>query len=326
MILYTDMGEGAAAFFDGGSSDRIVLEEKNCSERADWFSEVFLKKPVQAFRMAAPRSLARFATLLLVENSPRSNLEILSELHRKGCSLPDGLVCLAYMGKGFMGRHDRSWTCEPGNLQAVVHLEPKIKAQDAGPAFSILAAVACVDALRMKIPAESNVGVKWVNDIMAGRKKIGGVLTKQTFQDPYIFNVFLGIGVNVLVNPQVTRNPFVTETGCLRQIWPEPAWSPGLFLFDFLDRLEAWYGILRDRGSSSLLEFYRRYSQVLGRDVCIYEDGYGFSSEGLKGRKEIACGKVEAIGDDLGLKIEGKAESVEYGRLAFAEDCREPPR
>jgi biotin-(acetyl-CoA carboxylase) ligase len=323
MILYTDMGEEAAAFFEDRSSRDSEWQESNPSDPPGWFFDLFSGKPVRAFRMTAPLSLARFTTLLLVRSSARSNLEILSELHRKGHALPDGLVCLAYTGKGFMGRHDRSWRCEPGNLQAVIHLEPKIKAIVAGPAFSILAAVACVDALRLRIPDRDDLGVKWVNDIMAGHRKIGGVLTKQTFQDPYILDVFLGIGVNVLVNPQVPSNPFVTETGCLRQLRPDLDWSPGRFLFDFLDRLEAWYGTLLSRGVGSLLDFYRRYSLVLDRDVCVFEDGYGFAAERIEGRMKIACGPVRAIRDDLSLEIEGQAEAVESGRLAFCEDCGE---
>ncbi|MBU0755369.1 MAG: hypothetical protein KJ645_09530, partial [Planctomycetes bacterium] len=229
---------------------------------------------------------------------------------------------VAYSGRGFLGRHDRSWRTEPGNLQAVVHLTPYISPAKAGAAFSILAAESCIDALEQAAAPEPGLlGIKWVNDILAGSSKIGGVLTRLTYQDPHITHAFLGLGVNVLVNPGVPANPFVPHTNCLRHLFPDRSWTPGGFLLLFLERLEIRYQNLLNHGVGPLLEYYRKHSKCLNRPVRIYEDGYGFSEEVIHGRKILAQGTVRAIEDDLSLRIEGKNDPVTSGRLAFEEDC-----
>lgn len=322
MIVLTDMGNQASDFFG-----RRALEEIDSPPdiaESDLTDAVFGHKTVHKLRLDAPGPATRFPLVLLVEQAPRSNLELMSHLLRQGISIPDGLVCIAYSGRGFLGRHDRSWQCEPGNLHVVVYLEPGITPDQAGVAFSIISGVACLDALLEVKPKRDDLGLKWINDIMAGSAKIGGVLSRLTYQEPCITHALLGLGVNILVAPRIPTNRFVPRTDCLKRIYPQKDWSPGDFLIDFLEHLDTRYSRLLADGAGDALDSYRGHSNILGKTVRIYEDGYGFSDETVQDRKVIASGRVEEILDDLSLKIAGVVDPIPTGRLAFEEDCLSP--
>ncbi|MFH1998047.1 MAG: biotin--[acetyl-CoA-carboxylase] ligase [Planctomycetota bacterium] len=281
----------------------------------------FRDKRLYGLNFSCSYSGKRFPMILLSEQAQRSNLETVSDLHRRGIPVPEGLVCVAYTGKGFLGRHDRTWQCEPGNLHAVFHLKPMITPAAAGPAFSILAAVACVETVDKLYPHAGAPTLKWVNDLFVGKKKIAGVLTRQTFLEPLITNAFLGIGVNVQVEPRLMPDPFVPDTGCLRKLYDDPTLAPGHFLIALMEQMETWYDRLLTEGVGTLLNYYRAHSEVLNRQVRIYEDGYGLSRIKISDRKIKAEGEVEAILDDLSLKIRDLDLPVSSGRLALVEDC-----
>jgi BirA family biotin operon repressor/biotin-[acetyl-CoA-carboxylase] ligase len=283
----------------------------------------FSTRPWECAALSLLDANDQFPFMIIQQRSDRSNLETLSDLLRRGIDLPDGLVCVAAAGEGFLGRHDRTWHCEEGNLHAVIYLKPKITPERAGAAFSILAAVACLDAILAQAPPARAPMLKWVNDVYVGRRKVAGTLTRQTFQEPNITDVLLGIGVNVLKDPCIAGNPFIPGSGCLREVYPESEWYPGRLLKQLLLNLKSWYEKLLHHGPSTLLDHYRRHCGFIGKSVRIYEDGYGFFEDDLIGRKEIGRGTVASIRDDLSLELDGKPEPISMGRLAFTEDCPE---
>ncbi len=322
MIVLTDMGEKAVSFF-GASLD--LLSGSACA--ADPLSQELAGHLSAAgelcgFRVESSGLPDLFPLMVLVERSSRSNLEALSALHRKGAKLPDGLVCVTGSGDGFLGRHNRSWRCEDGNLHAVIHLKPRITMEQAGCAFSTIAAISCVDAIMEEAPEANDVRIKWVNDVLANERKVAGFLTRQTYKDPLITDLFLGIGVNVLTDPVLPPNPFVKATGCLKELFPERAWSPGGFLLSLLVKIAGWYSTLMKRGNTPLLEQYRRRNNFVGRDVRIFQDGEGFDEYGTGGRELLAKGKVEKVLDDLSIRIKGVPDPLPRGRLAFEKDCQ----
>lgn len=327
MYVLTDMQADALSFFEGSQCNRLDLKNVMTPGISMAAQAMLGEKTPHAFEISHSHSKSRFSIVLLSENARRSNLDTMTELLRKGVDLPEGLICAAYTGKGFLGRHDRSWICEPGNVHAVYYLKPAMEPAHAGPAFSILAALACVDTiLRQNHGIRQNPDslapvIKWVNDVFVGRRKIAGVLTRQTFRDPVITDVLLGIGVNVLVEPDLDPDAFVPESGCLRKIFPRASHSPGAFLLALTERLEAWYERLQSEGVEPLLEFYRRHAAILGREVRIFEDGFGFEDSELSERTILAKGKVEAVLDDLSLKVGDSEAPISNGRLAFEEDC-----
>lgn len=61
--------------------------------------------------------------------------------------------------------------------------------------LSMATSLAIVDALK---PFQiKRLGIKWPNDILAGNKKIGGILIENILKGPYIESSIIGIGLNV---------------------------------------------------------------------------------------------------------------------------------
>jgi BirA family biotin operon repressor/biotin-[acetyl-CoA-carboxylase] ligase len=110
------------------------------------------------------------------------------------------------------GRSGRTWLTARGNL-AISHLfAPKCDAA-ALPQLSILAGVAAISALSEFWPegaAERRLRLKWPNDLMIDRAKIGGLLVETTrLGDLQLSTV--GIGVNLAHAPKVEGR----EVDCL---------------------------------------------------------------------------------------------------------------
>lgn len=96
-------------------------------------------------------------------------------------------------GRGQMGAE---WNVEAGkNLTFSVLIKDLLP--DANAIFLLNAAVAisCVQALEtFAIP---NIAIKWPNDILAGNKKIGGILVENSIKSHGEIYSVVGIGINV---------------------------------------------------------------------------------------------------------------------------------
>jgi len=343
MEILTDADSKAAAFFGRAPSEMTAGGRPLSQAERRLAGFFFGSRPARMLRIDDPPFPPRFNLLILQESAPISNLDLMTDLQRQGFLFPDGLLCAALSGERFLGRYDRSWQCRPGNVHAVIPLRPRLTLEQAGAAFSILGAVACADAIRRsrglegpggpkgpggpggpvagRLPARNMPRIKWVNDVYAGRRKIAGMLTRQSFQEPHITDVCLGIGVNVLDDPVLPGDAFVPATSCLAKEYADTSWSPGQFLAALAHRIDAWYGLLLAEGPAPLLDFYRENCNFMGRRVRIYEDGYGFGAVAPGGRRLLARGVVEAVLDDLSLKIAGTPGFISAGRLAFEQDC-----
>lgn len=105
---------------------------------------------------------------------------------------PEGLVILADAQSQGKGRRGKKWVSPPGvNLYFSILLRPQV-AKEKIPVLTLMAGVACAEALRNK--TDLDVKIKWPNDLLIGEKKVAGILTEG---EPSANFVILGIGVNV---------------------------------------------------------------------------------------------------------------------------------
>ena len=224
--------------------------------------------------------------------------------------LPGHVACLALSGAGFHGQQGRAWAAEAGNIHLSVALRCDLAAADCGLALTMLPAVAVVDALTA--PGDlglrpDGLGIKWINDILVGGRKIGGVLTSARSQDGQIRSAVLGIGLNVAVAPAVTSTPFTTGVTCLKDCIPLPENGLTKILKLLLSALAMRFEELVRMGPVPLLKAYRAASLVLGREVEIRPDGQAAGP--------LRRGRVLAIGPDLALTLTDGPEPVTTGRL-----------
>lgn len=139
------------------------------------------------------------------------------------------------------GRSGRKWVSNPGNLYAslLVRLnDPAPKAYQ----LSLVAGVAVIDAIR-NLPDFSldlPLRLKWPNDLLIGRDKVGGILVEST-QNRGGFNAVIGIGLNIADHPRDISQPathlrvhggcpppreFLEDLGSSMDTWLQ-CWSEG---------------------------------------------------------------------------------------------------
>ena len=262
-----------------------------------------------------------WSRIMVVHDAPCSQFDTLRDLLGQGLSLPGPVACLAVTGRHFHGHRGRAWVAALGNLHLCVALMPHVSAARFGLAMTMLPAVAVVDAIVQASQQALSPGIKWVNDILLTGRKVAGVLTStQTLGDRLEYAV-LGIGLNVAVSPQVALTPFVPAVGCLQECSGGETLTLPHLVRAILAALSARYRTLLSQGPEALFEAYRVASLVLGREVCIWEEGLNDAADPHSWPPPVAVGRVREIAPDLTLQLTGREEPITKGRLAFTEAC-----
>ena len=108
---------------------------------------------------------------------------------------PHGTVILAGHQTGGRGRMDRSFSSPAGKgLYLSVILRPNCKAEELMH-LTCVAAVAACNAIQRATGLRP--GVKWINDLIANGRKLGGILTELSIApDGKVNYAVIGIGIN----------------------------------------------------------------------------------------------------------------------------------
>ncbi|MDR3468370.1 MAG: biotin--[acetyl-CoA-carboxylase] ligase [Xanthobacteraceae bacterium] len=119
------------------------------------------------------------------------------------------------------GRRDRAWQSPPGNLAASI-LEVMDVAPAAAATLGFAAGVALEGALqavsveaRMRAAGLDAIrfALKWPNDLLAGGRKLSGILLEAEPAASGGLAVVVGIGVNVVAAPEATMFPATSLHG-----------------------------------------------------------------------------------------------------------------
>ena len=172
---------------------------------------------------------------------------------------PEGQVLVAEEQTAGRGRMGRSWVSMPGAaLTFSVLLRPAAIPASRRGWLPLLAGVAVATAVRSvaRVPAT----LKWPNDVLAGDRKLAGILAEQSADATVI-----GIGINVATPAGAL--PVPTATSLLVE-GSDVAREP--LLAEILRSFERWYAPFRedpDPSRTGLLEEYRTLCATLGRSV-----------------------------------------------------------
>ncbi len=107
----------------------------------------------------------------------------------------DGLVVLAEEQSAGRGRRDRTWTAPPGSsiLMSVLLFPPPALAETAW--LTALGAVATAEVVAAWTAEAAAITIKWPNDVLAGGRKIAGILVERGQ------GAVIGIGLNANIDP-----------------------------------------------------------------------------------------------------------------------------
>jgi len=142
----------------------------------------------------------------IFEKIPSTNQK-LWEMIGEGEKTP--IIAIAIQQTAGKGQRGRVWQSQPGGLYLSLGLTTNLPATNA-PHLTLLSAWGIANSLR-----ENNIPVliKWPNDIILNRKKLGGILSETRVQFEQITQTVIGVGIN-------WKNS-VPETGINLQSFPE---------------------------------------------------------------------------------------------------------
>jgi BirA family biotin operon repressor/biotin-[acetyl-CoA-carboxylase] ligase len=162
------------------------------------------------------------------------------------------------------GRRGREWVAPPGNLSATLLLRPARPAADCAQ-LSFVAALAAADMLARQVPA---ITLKWPNDVLAGGRKIAGILLEtETGADGTAAWLAIGIGVNLKAFPEETDLPATSVAALIAADGGHPAPSPQDALLDLADAFAKWYEAWREAGFQPVRDGWLSRAHGLGQRI-----------------------------------------------------------
>ncbi len=215
----------------------------------------------------------------------------LKELVRKGA--PNGTVVVSKAQTEGRGRLGRVWHSPVGGLYFSVLFIPKNPKRLTD--FSLLAGVAVAQSIKVLLPKQKEITVKWPNDCLVDSKKIAGVLCETVGDPPQ--GVIVGVGININATEKdlepFLKNPF-SATSVLLEAEGEA--HPVDQLMDVtLTKLFELYGVYEEQGFSAIKYLWERNCLMLGKKVELREPGY----------KEVDGDRGKVVGTLVGIDDAG---------------------
>lgn len=211
------------------------------------------------------RDLAWGEPLIYAPETGSTNDDALAAARSGGAGAIHGSVFLADHQTSGRGRRGKTWVAEPGR-----HLLFSIVLRDLGASVGVGALTLAVglgvrEALAGR--ASTPLLVKWPNDVLAGPRKLAGILCEGQFTGSRLAAVVIGIGINVLHGSYPAE--LEAQVACLEALAtsPAPALEREAVLADVLatvhDRVQGYL----DAGFNSLLHEFTRHDALAGARV-----------------------------------------------------------
>jgi BirA family transcriptional regulator, biotin operon repressor / biotin---[acetyl-CoA-carboxylase] ligase len=215
------------------------------------------------------------------------------------------------------GRLGREWISVPGNLHASLVLSDGVTPERA-PQIGFVAGVAIIEALRALCPGDAGFALKWPNDILLDRAKLGGVLleglalSRGDERAPAAGVVVGGVGMNCAVPPQGVPYP-ATSLASLGAQAPSAAALFASLSDSFCETLKLW------AAGSGFAEIRRRWLDAAA--------GIGESVHVRLAQGEEIEGRFETIDADGRLVIASGAarRAIDAGDVILAHRAAPAP-
>jgi BirA family biotin operon repressor/biotin-[acetyl-CoA-carboxylase] ligase len=216
--------------------------------------------PATFAELARSRGLGYGAPFHYASSTGSTNDLALESARSGGAS---GSVFLADHQAQGRGRRGKTWLAEPNhNLLFSVLVRPP--EGSTAPAALTLAVGLGVRAALSSVSATA-LGVKWPNDVLAGPRKLAGILCEGVFEGKRLSAVVIGIGINVLRQ----RLPVELEghVVALEELAPGTALEREPLLAAVLEAVERRVECCNQAGFSSLLPEFAEFDALAGARV-----------------------------------------------------------
>ncbi|MGF1529172.1 MAG: biotin--[acetyl-CoA-carboxylase] ligase [Candidatus Competibacterales bacterium] len=218
----------------------------------------------QRIRRALENSVAVSLTIEVADSLPSTNAHLL-EVARRGA--PRGWVILAHAQTQGRGRQGRPWHSPPGsNLYLSLLWRPPPGATWQ-PGLTLAVGVAVAEALAsLQVP---DLALKWPNDLLARRRKLGGILVEGGGGSGVDAFAVIGIGINrALPDDLPIDQPWTDLSRLMDQ---PPSWTnlAAGVLNALVPTLEAFDEV----GLTAVATRWRRFDAAAGRGVTVASPG-----------------------------------------------------
>ena len=233
--------------------------------------------------------------LLAYEPSVGSTNDILKELARQGA--PQGTALVAGHQSAGHGRRGRSFS-SPSDMG--VYLSILLRPYCAPAALMHLTcAVGTAMCDAVEAAAGFRPGIKWTNDLVCGKRKLGGILTELIIDRGIVEGCVIGIGINCSQQAEDFPPELRNIAASLAMITGSPVSRAGLAAA-MLDALHRMNETLID-GKEETLSRYRRDCITLGQEVSLVQGDevrHGYALDIDSSGALLVClptGQVEAV-------------------------------
>ncbi len=223
---------------------------------------------------------------ILVYDSLSSTNDKAKEIAREGCK--SGTIVIAEEQTAGKGRLGRKWYSPAGSglWLSIILMKPQIMPIKS-PFLTITASIAVLKALsniEMDIDrlaqsdkcfnndsdnAETNVKIKWPNDILISDKKVCGILSEMSADMDNIKYAVIGIGINV---NQEHFPEGIEDLATSLKIEYQQTIVRNKLLVNVLESFEKYYNLLLAAKEKELLTIWKDKLAIIGEEVTIYSN------------------------------------------------------
>ena len=238
--------------------------------------------------------------LLYFQEIESTNTE-LKRLAREGA--PEGTALIAQRQTGGRGRMGRSFQSEEGGVYLSLLLRPGCSPKE-------LMHLTCAVAVAMCDAVEDTCGlrpgIKWTNDLVFGKRKLGGILTELGFDSRgNVEWCILGIGINCAQQEEAFSPELRSMAASLSMVTGKPV-SSALLASKMLEKLHNMSMVLLAE-KKAIMDRYRKLCVTLGQEISLLRS------------ESVRHGKAVDITENGALIVEfqeGFREEVDSGEVS----------
>ena len=162
----------------------------------------------------------------------------------RNVNLVDGTIIYTNNQTQGKGQRGAVWTSEIGkNIMLSVILQPRFLDINKSFYLSKITALACYDVLTEILDSSHyDIKIKWPNDILVNKKKIGGILIENNLSGNAIHHAVIGIGLNVNQEDFGGLSLLATSIKLQKDI----NYNTSMVLESICSKLEKWYFKLKE--------------------------------------------------------------------------------
>ena len=189
-------------------------------------------------------------------------------LAKRESNLDDGTVFMADEQTQGRGRNGKIWISQNNEgLWMSILLKPDINPEKLS-ALTLIAGLCVVKTLREKYDADAFI--KWPNDIVLSKKKLGGILCEAAFSDGLLSYAVVGIGINLF---QESFDDEIENIACSLYGVYDKKVDKQMLCADILNIFEPMYEEFLKNGIDTFLAEYKNYCITLGKEIRVIKDG-----------------------------------------------------